>query len=261
MYDEWSAAVDLRAQAAERLIEAERTGKPGRPVRDLIGTSADGYAVQELLTRHALAEGRRPVGRKIALTNLEVQRRFGAAEPAHGLLYADRARLDGGTIALADLMQPRVEAEVAFVLGADLEGGPYTAADVIRAVDFVLPAIDIADTRVADWDLTLPDLIADNAAAGLFVLGSDPRDPRTLDLGAAAMTMTRNGKQVSTGIGAQCLGHPLNALVWLANRTSTPLLAGDVVLTGTIGEVAIPVAGDEFEVRIDGLSVVRAVFA
>jgi 2-keto-4-pentenoate hydratase len=263
MQDEWSVAVDSRAHAADRLAEAVRVGKPCAPVRDLIGSAADAYAVQEIHTRRALEEGRRLVGRKAGITNPLLQERFGIDEPDYGMLFEDDAYLDGLPIPVERFLQPRVEAEVALVFGRDLEGGPFTAAEVIRAVDFALPAIEIADTRVADWDITLVDAVADNACAGAYVLGNTPVSLLGLDLGRAAMTMTRRGEEVSTGSGVQCLGHPLNAAVWLASRlgrTDYALRAGDVVLTGSLGPVVPVEPGDEFEARVDGLGSVRAVF-
>ncbi|MBB5082787.1 2-keto-4-pentenoate hydratase [Nonomuraea endophytica] len=263
MHDEWSEAVDVRTQAADRLLDAATSGKPCPPVRDLVGSVRDGYAVQEINTRRALQEGRRLVGRKVGMTNAEVRGRFGIVEPDFGMLFQDRCHLDGQPIPIGDFLQPRVEGEVAFVLKEDLEGGPFTTAEVIRAVDFALAAIEVADSRIEGWDITPADTIADNASSGAFVLGSDPRDLRGLDLRSAAMTMTRNGEQVSSGSGAQVMEHPLNALVWLAGaagRSAFPMRAGDVVLTGTLGPFVEAVSGDVFEVRIDGLGSVRAAF-
>ncbi|GAA3311564.1 2-keto-4-pentenoate hydratase [Nonomuraea dietziae] len=264
MNDEWSEAVDVRTQAADRLLEAVRTGKPCAPVRDLVATAGEGYAVQEINTRRALEEGRRLVGRKIGLTNLAVQKQLGVDSPDFGMLFADMAYLDGLPVPYERFLQPRAEAEVALVLGRDLVGGPFTVAEVIRAVDFALPAIEIVDSRVADWDITLADTIADNASSGAFVLGNTPVGLRGLDLRLAGMTMTRRGQEVSTGAGAACMGHPLNAAVWLADTLGAgdhPLRAGDVVLTGALGPVVPVEAGDAFEAVIDGLGSVRAVFA
>ncbi|MEU6711127.1 fumarylacetoacetate hydrolase family protein [Nonomuraea sp. NPDC046802] len=263
MHDEWSQAVDARTQAADRLAEAARSGKPCAPIRDLVSTAADGYAVQEINTRRALGEGRRLVGRKVGVTNPLLQRQFGIDQPDYGMLFADMSYCDGLPVPLERFLQPRAEAEVALVLGQDLAGGPFTVADVLRAVEFALPAIEIADSRIADWDITLADTIADNASAGAFVLGSTPVSLMGLDLRAAAMTMTRGDEEVSTGSGALCLGNPLNAAVWLAStlgRTDRALRAGDVVLTGALGPVVPVGPGEVFEARIDGLGSVRAVF-
>ncbi|GAA3544194.1 2-keto-4-pentenoate hydratase [Nonomuraea rosea] len=264
MHDEWSQAVDARGHAADRLVEAARTGKPCAPIRDLVATAADGYTVQEINTRRALDEGRRLVGKKIGMTNAQVRQHFGIDQPDYGMLFADMAYSDGLPVPLDRFLQPRAEAEIALVFGKDLEGGPFTVADVLRAVEFALPAIEIADSRIADWDITPADTIADNASAGAFVLGSTPASLMGLDLGAAGMTMTRAGQEVSSGSGAACLGHPLNAAVWLATalgRTERALRAGDVVLTGALGPVVPVGPEDVFEARIEGLGSVRAVFS
>lgn len=201
MNDEWSEAVDVRTQAAERLREAERSGKPCIPVRDLVGTAEEGYAVQEINTRLALEEGRRLVGRKIGLTNAAVRKQLGVDQPDFGMLFADMAYLDTLPVPTERFLQPRAEAEIALVLSSDLVGGSFTVADVIRAVDFVLPAIEIVDSRIVDWDITLADTIADNASSGAFVLGNTPLPLAGLDLRLAGMTMTKGGKEVSTGAG------------------------------------------------------------
>ncbi|MEV0235178.1 fumarylacetoacetate hydrolase family protein [Nonomuraea sp. NPDC050786] len=264
MYDEWSEAVDTRTQAADRLAEAARSGKPCAPIRDLVGTAADAYAVQEINTRRAIEAGRRLVGRKVGMTNLLLQQKFGIDQPDFGMLFVDMSYSDGLPVPVDGFLQPRAEAEVALVLGRDLTGGPFTVADVLRAVEFALPAIEIADSRIADWDITLADTVADNASAGAFVLGSTPVSLMGLDLRAAAMTMTRGGQEVSTGSGEACLGNPLNAAVWLASRlgpTEYALRAGDVVLTGALGPVVPVEPGDVFEARVGGLGSVRAVFS
>ncbi|MFF4416466.1 2-keto-4-pentenoate hydratase [Streptosporangium sp. NPDC001559] len=263
---EWSEATDALAEAADQLLDAARHGKPCPPVRQTLpsGTAEVGYAVQEINTRRALHEGRRLVGRKIGLTSAVVQRQLGVDQPDFGMLFADMACLDGLPVPASRFLQPKAEAEIAVVLKSDLVGGPFTVADVIRAVDFVLPAIEIVDSRIAGWDISLVDTIADNASSGAFVLGNTPVDLRGLDLRLAGMTMTRNGQEASTGAGAACLGHPLNAAVWLADALGGkdfPLLAGDVVLTGALGPMVPVEAGDVFEAHIDGVGSVRAVFS
>jgi 2-keto-4-pentenoate hydratase len=266
MDDEWSAAVDLLGSAADVLREAQASGKPCAPIRDMVGAAdaATGYAVQEINTRRALDEGRRLVGKKIGITNPAVQAQFGIDQPDFGMLFQDMSCLEGLPIATSRFLQPNAEAEIALVFGRDLNGGPYTVVDVIRAVEFVLPAIEIADSRIAGWDITIVDTVADNASGGAFVLGNTPTSLTGLDLGRAAMTMTRHGQEVSAGTGAACFGHPLNAAVWLANAlraTAYPLRAGDVVLTGSLGPIVPIEAGDVFEAHIDGLGSVRAEFA
>ncbi|MGV9327135.1 2-keto-4-pentenoate hydratase [Streptosporangium sandarakinum] len=253
-----------RRAAAARLLEAHASGRPCEPVRDLVGDVESAYAVQSLLTERWLAEGRRPVGRKIGLTSRAVQRQLGVDSPDFGVLFADMAVPDGEEIPAGAVLQPRAEAEVALVLERDLTHERHTVADVIRATAFALPAIEVVGSRVRDWDITLADTVADNASAGVYVLGTRPVALGEVDLRLAGMVVERRGEQVSTGVGAACLGHPLHAAVWLADtlaRLGSPLRAGDTVLTGALGPV-VPVApGDVLEARIDGLGDVRAAFA
>ncbi|WP_066940855.1 2-keto-4-pentenoate hydratase [Microtetraspora fusca] len=250
--------------AAARLLEAYASGRPCEPVRDLIDGVDDAYAVQNLVTERWLSQGRRLAGRKIGLTSKAVQRQLGVDSPDFGMLFADMAVPDGEEIPVGAVLQPRAEAEVALVLDRDLTHERHTVADVIRAAAFALPAIEIVGSRVRDWDITLADTVADNASSGMYVLGNRPVSLRDVDLRMAGMVIERRGDQVSSGIGAACLGHPLHAAVWLADtlvRLGRPLQAGDTVLTGALGPV-VPVApGDVLEARIDGLGDVRAAFA
>ncbi|WP_067170519.1 2-keto-4-pentenoate hydratase [Microtetraspora niveoalba] len=250
--------------AAARLLEAYASGRPCEPVRDLIDGVDDAYAVQNLLTERWLSQGRRLTGRKIGLTSAAVQRQLGVDSPDFGVLFADMAVPDGAEIPAGAVLQPRAEAEVALVLDRDLTHERHTVADIIRATAFALPAIEIVGSRIRDWDITLTDTVADNASSGMYVLGNRPVPLRDVDLRMAGMVIERRGEQVSSGIGAACLGHPLHAAVWLADtlvRLGRPLQAGDTVLTGALGPV-VPVApGDVLEARIDGLGDVRAAFA
>ncbi|MEV4895762.1 fumarylacetoacetate hydrolase family protein [Nonomuraea sp. NPDC055795] len=251
-------------QAAERLLGAHASGVPCEPVRDLVGGVEEAYAVQEWLIGRWLDEGRRVTGRKIGLTSAAVQKQLGVDQPDFGALFADMAVPDGAEIPAGTVLQPRAEAEVALVLEHDLPHERHTVADVIRATAFALPAIEVVGSRIRGWDITLADTIADNASSGLYVLGNRPVPLKDLDLRLAGMVMERRGEQVSTGIGAACLGHPLHAAVWLADtlaRLGRPLRAGDTVLTGALGPVVPVVPGDVLEARIDGLGDVRAAFA
>src|SRR3546814_165540 len=182
--------------------------------------------------------GRRLVGRKIGLTARSVQQALNIDQPDFGMLFADMEVPDGGTVGAGRLLQPRVEGEVAFVLGRDITVSDPTIADVIRAVDFLLPAIEIVDSRIAGWDLQIVDTIADNASSGLYVLGAEPRSLRDIDLRLCGMVLEKGGEPVSSGAGLACLGNPLQALRWLAHtmvKVGRPILAGDVVLSGALG--------------------------
>lgn len=252
-------------KAADLLAEAARTGAACPPVRDLFddGDLDTAYAVQQWNVRRGLDAGRRIVGRKIGLTSPAVQRQLGVDRPDFGALFADMAVPDGGEVPLGRLLQPKVEAEVALVLVRDLPHRECTVVDVLRAVDFALPALEIVDSRVRGWDISFVDTVADNASSGLYVLGATPVPLDRVDVRSVTMTMSRGGETVSEGTGADCLGSPLNAAAWLASALAErgePLRAGDLVLTGALGPMAPAAPGDVFETRISGLGSVRVRF-
>ncbi|GLW67050.1 2-keto-4-pentenoate hydratase [Actinomadura rubrobrunea] len=250
--------------AADRILGAHASGTPCAPVRDLIDGADAAYAVQRRVAEVWLAGGRRLVGHKIGLTSRAVQRQLGVDTPDCGALFADMAVPDGAEIPAGAVLQPRAEAEVALVLDRDLTHERHTVADLIRATAFALPAIEVAGSRIRDWDITLVDTVADNASSGVYVLGNRPVRLADVDLRMCGMVLERRGEQVSTGTGAACLGHPLNAALWLADHLvaqGTPLRAGDTVLTGALGPMVVPAPGDVLEARIDGLGDVRVAFA
>jgi len=251
---------------ADKIFEAYASGKPVAPVREMIpdGAIDVAYAAQEVNTARWLAAGRRLVGRKIGLTSLAVQRQLGVDQPDYGMLFDDMAVPDGFDVAHGRLIQPKVEAEVAFVLGRDLDRECLTIADIIRAVEFALPAIEIVDSRIADWKIGILDTIADNASSGLYVLGANPKKLDGLELRLAGMVMENGGEPVSVGAGAACLGDPLSATLWLARtmaRVGRPLKAGDTVMSGALGPMVAAKWGEVYEARIAGLGSVRAAFA
>jgi 2-keto-4-pentenoate hydratase len=251
--------------AAERLLDAARRREPCRPIRELLpdGGLDDGYEVQKIVHRRGSA-GRRRVGRKIGLTSPAVQQQMQVDTPDFGVLFADMAYGDSQPIPFGELLQPRVEAEVAFVLGSDLPDPDVTGPEVLQAIDFVVPAIEVVDSRIADWDISIFDTVADNASSGLFVTGGAPRSLGDIDdLRASEMALTVDGDVVSSGTGAACLGHPLNAVVWLANvvaERGEPLRAGELVLSGSLGPLVPVRAGTTYEAHISGLGSVRAIF-
>jgi len=257
-------SMDLQ-RIADSLWDAAQGCQPIPPLRDTLAAGGvdAAYAVQEINTLRSLAAGRRLVGRKIGLTSVAVQKQLGVDRPDYGMLFADMAMPDSLEIPLNRLMQAKVEAEVAFMLGRDLDAEQLTVADLFRAIDHVVPAIEIVGSRIANWDIKLLDTIADNASSGLYVLGNQPKRLEGLDLYGCGMVMEAKGKPVSSGTGAACLGHPLNATLWLAQtmaRAGRPLRAGDTVLSGALGPMVVVKPGDVFEARIEGLGAVRAAF-
>jgi 2-keto-4-pentenoate hydratase len=253
--------------AAERLIEAARSGVPCAPVRDLVGpTDVDAaYAVQTILRDEAVAAGRRVVGRKIGLTAPAVQAQLGVDRPDFGVLYEDMAYASGDTVPVDRLLQPKIEAEVAFELGIDLDG-PTDPDGVRAAVRRVLPALEIVDSRIAGWDITFGDTVADNASSGLYVLGENTAGTHDLDalnLPSVAMTLTKDGEPASSGTGEACLGDPVSALFWLAleaHRHGDPLRAGQIVLSGALGPMVPVGPGEEIQAEITGLGSVSCTF-
>ena len=250
--------------AAERLRDAMLAGVACDPVRDMPGVSAGpeaGYAVQQINTEHWLRSGRRISGHKVGLTNPAVQAQLGMDEPIWGILYSDKCRTDGDDIGGAGLIEPRVEVEVAVVLGDDLDNGQHTVADVIGATAYVLPAFEIVDSRIAGWNISNFDMIADNAGSGLYVLGTRPVPLAAVDLRRVEMRLTINGEEAATGSGAACLGNPLNAVLWLADamcERGTPLRAGETIMTGSLCGMLPLSVGDELLAEIDSVGTVSA---
>jgi 2-keto-4-pentenoate hydratase len=254
------------ARVAARLRGAQESATPIAPVRDELAASGvdAAYAVQDANTRHALAHGRRLVGRKIGLTSRAVQEQLGVDAPDFGMLFDDMSLRDGAVVGAGKVLQPKAEAEIAFVMNRALDDPGLALRDLVAAVEYVLPAIEIVGSRIRDWNIKLLDTIADNASSGLFVLGAAPRTLDGLDLASCAMEMDRGGERASTGTGAACLGNPLNAALWLARtmaRVGRPLQAGDIVMSGALGPMVAVAPGDTIEAHIEGLGSVRATFA
>ena len=254
----------LIEQAADALLEAERSRMPIPPIRHLIGDGSDvdaGYAVQRRNTDRWVAAGRRVTGRKVGLTSPAVQLQLGVDQPDFGTLFADNEYGDGSELPANRVLQPRAEGEVALVLEHDLDAAPHGFAEIVRAVAFALPAIEIADSRIAGWDIRIADTVADNASAGLYVVGGRPMPLAAVDVRDVPMRMSVNGAEVSTGSGAACLGNPLQAARWLADAScasGTPLRAGDVLMTGALGPMWAISAGDEVVADFGPLGTVSA---
>ncbi|MBM7456761.1 2-keto-4-pentenoate hydratase [Oceanisphaera litoralis] len=254
---------------AERLVDAERKRQPCAPLREDIrlhqGDAIEAaYRIQQSNVQRRLDAGARIVGRKIGLTSVAVQRQLGVDSPDYGCLFADMACGDNEEIPLSRLLQPKVEAEIVLVLERDLSCERHTVADLIGATAYALPALEIVDSRIADWNIGLTDTIADNASCGLFVLGSRPVSLSRFDLVDCTMRLTENGTEVSRGQGSACLGNPLNAACWLADRMvqlGTPLQAGDILLTGALGPMQAVRAGATYHADIEGLGRVRTRFS
>jgi 2-keto-4-pentenoate hydratase len=243
------------AEASRTVIEPLRgeTAAGGIPLDDI----ATAYAVQQANVKLRVQNGERIVGRKIGLTSLAVQKQLGVDQPDFGALFASMAYGDAEAIPLSQLIQPKVEAEIALVLERDLTHEKHTFVDILRASAYALAAIEVVDSRIQNWDIRFVDTVADNASSARFVVGSRPVPLSQVDLTACAMELSR-------GNGAACLGNPLNATVWLADRMvqlGTPLRAGDVVLTGALGPMVAVKEPGTYTAQIEGLGSVRASFS
>jgi 2-keto-4-pentenoate hydratase len=228
------------------------------PLREgLAPTDVDGaYAVQSINTAYWVAEGRRVVGRKVGLTAKAVQAQLGVNQPDFGVLFDDMEIADGGVLLASRTLQPKAEAEIAFILASDLAEPDVTREQVAQSVAEVMAAIEIVDSRIADWKITFADTVADNGSAAFYVLGTERKPLTGLDLWTCGMALEVNGEVVSLGAGAACLGHPLNAVTWLAQTLAArgePLRKGDVVLSGALGPMVPIKPGDFVEASIGGL--------
>ncbi|WP_420383445.1 2-keto-4-pentenoate hydratase [Novosphingobium sp.] len=242
---------------AQRLRDAYTSGAVA-PMRDGLGPVdvAGAYAVQTLNTRFWQAQGRRIVGRKAGLTARAVQMQLGVDQPDFGVLFEDMRIADGGHLDPATCLQPKVEAEIAFVLGADLPDPQSTPEQVAAAVTSVHAAIEIVDSRITDWKIAFADTVADNGSSAFFVLADAGKPLDGLDIWTAGMVMQINGAIVSLGVGAAALGHPLKAAAWLAQTLAArgePLRAGDVLLAGALGPMVTLTPGDRVEAFVGGL--------
>jgi 2-keto-4-pentenoate hydratase len=251
--------------AAQRLRAALSSGQPCAPVRDLIGTAdaRAAYQVQQLLNRDRLATGATVVGRKIGLTSPAVQRQLGVSQPDFGVLYDDMDVSGRSSIPMTGLLQPRIEAEIAFVLSADLAVGPLGLEQVRGAVSYAVAALEIVDSRIAGWDISFADTVADNGSSALFVLGERHVPLDDFEPVDASMEMTFDDEVVSKGNGAACLGDPLIALTWLARTArdfGEPLREGQLILSGALGPMAPVTPGVRVRARISGLGEVTATF-
>jgi 2-keto-4-pentenoate hydratase len=260
-----NATVDVAA-LADALERAERDRVQIAPLT--ASANFDGrtaYAIQRETARRRLARGETRAGMKVGLTSEVMQQMLNVHEPDYGHLFASMRVEHGAAVACAELLQPRVEAEIAIVLGRELRGPGVTDEDVLAACDYVAPALEIIDSRIRDWKIALSDTIADNGSSGRFVLGPQRVPPGDLDLAAVTMTFTKNGETVGSGAGSAVLGSgPLRAVAWLANTladTGLVLAAGDVILPGSLSAAIIAAPGDAFLATFAGLGNVAVTFS
>ncbi|ART46900.1 2-oxopent-4-enoate hydratase [Acidovorax carolinensis] len=249
---------ELIQQLGDELFDALQGRKTLAPLtsRHPGITIDDAYAIQQRMLARRLAAGERVVGKKIGVTSAAVMNMLGVFQPDFGWLTDGMVYNEGEAIPSSTLIQPKAEGEIAFVLKKTLKGPGVTAADVLAATEGVMACFEIVDSRIQDWKIKIQDTVADNASCGVFVLGDRLVDPRDVDLATVGMVLEKNGDIVATGAGAAALGHPANAVAWLANTLGAhgiALEAGEVVLSGSLGIMVPVTAGDNLRVAMGGI--------
>ncbi|ESU33463.1 hypothetical protein G3A_05970 [Bacillus sp. 17376] len=250
---------------AGTLLKAEKSKNPIPPLtaqyEDL--TVTDAYNVQLEVLKKKLASGRTVIGKKVGLTSIAMQKMLGVNEPDYGHLLDDMKVANGGTVKMSNFLSPKIEAEIGFVLGEDLKGPNVTFLDVLMATKYVVPTLEIIDSRIADWKIGLVDTVADNGSSAMVVVGDQMTDITGIDLRSVGMTFFKNNEMVATGSGAAALGHPAHAIAWLANKLDEfgiTLKAGELILPGALS-AAIPVqTGDTVSAQFGPVGTVSVTF-
>lgn len=251
--------INPRIEAAALALRQARAS--GVPIAQISQTHqiqglVEAYQVAELNTQAKVLSGGRIIGKKVGLTSKAVQAQLGVDQPDFGILFDDMEFMDGDVIPMSRLIQPKAEAEVAFVVGRDLTGVIPSWSEFLASLAYALPALEIVDSAITDWKITLEDTVADNASCGLYVLGNQPSPIGQHALAELGLQLDKNGQTVSVGSGAACLGHPLRAAWWLARTMAERgqgLRAGEVILSGALGPMVNISAGDILHARIGGL--------
>lgn len=249
---------NLIQQLGNELYQAWRNTSMVSPLTDRYSdiTITDAYQIQQQTIQCHLDNGASVVGKKIGVTSKAVMDMLGVFQPDFGYLLSNMVYAQGESISMSGLIQPKAEGEIAFILKKDLTGPGVTVTDVMAATEAVTTCFEIVDSRIQDWRIKIQDTVADNASCGVFVLGDRLVSPKALDLRTCGMVFEKNGEVIGTGAGAAALGHPANAIAWLANalgNLGVSLKAGEVILSGSLAAMAPVQAGDNLQVSIGGL--------
>lgn len=245
-------------EIVDQLDKAEATCNPIEPLVESYPEieEKDSYQIQWMVASRALRAQRRLVGYKIGLTSLEAQKHFKVFEPDYGHLFDSMSVPEDSELDLSKLIQPKIEGEIAFVLGRDLKGPGITPSQVLRAIDYVTACFEVIDSRIKNWKITARDTIADNGSSARFILAGQKTKIEKVSLPQLGMALTKNNEVVVTGSGAAVMGNPINAVAFLANmlgKHDRALLEGQVVLSGSIGGMVSMQSGDHFSVEIQKL--------
>lgn len=250
---------DRIIRLGDELYEALRNRTTVSPLteREADLTIEDAYHISLRMLDRRIKDGESIIGKKIGVTSKAVQNMLGVHQPDFGYLTDRMVTPTGEAMPISsELIQPRAEGEIAFILKQDLTGPGVTNADVLRATECVMPCFEVVDSRIENWQIKIQDTVADNASCGMFVLGDQAVDPRTVDLSVCGMVMEKNGEVVSTGAGAAALGSPVNCVAWLANTLGEfgiSLKAGEVILSGSLVPLCPVEAGDHVSLTVGGM--------
>ncbi len=251
---------EQRQALGEELYQALKTETTLAPLTDRYPdiTIEDAYHISQAMLNARIADrGVKVVGKKIGVTSAAVQEMLGVFQPDFGFLTSEMTVENNSEVSIkGNMIQPRAEAEIAFLLKEDLQGPGVTEEDVLNATESIMPCFEIVDSRIKDWKIKIQDTIADNASCGVYAIGNEHTDPRGLDLPNLTVNVFKNGKQISSGKGSAVQGNPLTAVAWLANTLGEfgiPFKAGEVILSGSLVPLEPVVAGDEMHMELEGL--------
>lgn len=255
-----SLSESQRTELGKELYTALRDCKTLAPLTERFADIEieDAYYISQAMLNARLSDtGEKVVGKKIGVTSAAVQEMLGVFQPDFGFLTTNMEVANEGSVTIANnLIQPRAEAEIAFLLKEDLQGPGVTEEDVLRATECVMPCFEIVDSRITDWKIKIQDTVADNASCGVFVLGNERIDPASVDLPELTVNVFKNGTKISSGKGSAVQGNPLTAVAWLANTLGEfgiPFKAGEVILSGSLVPLEPVVAGDEMHMELVGI--------
>jgi 2-keto-4-pentenoate hydratase len=253
------------AKEALALYRAEKDRRVLRPFTETYAkiTPDDAYRIQLALIQMKIADGAKVVGKKIGLTSKAMQKMLNVDQPDYGHILDNMVLQDNAVFPVGELIQPKIEPEIAFILDRDLKGPGVTPIQVLAATRFVVPALEIIDSRIEGWKIKLCDTIADNASSARVMLGSSPRQVDECDLKLVGMILEKNGDILQTGAGGAVLGHPAVAVAWLANtvgRFGIGLNAGDIIMPGALCGAVDVAANDFLQASFDGLGTVSVRF-
>lgn len=258
---------ETKEKIAEQLFQAEKNAEEvdkftaDHPELDV----ETAYDIQDILLEKKLADSKSSLaGYKLGLTSEAKMKQMNVNEPCYGVLHHNMEVSEGTTISLDPFIHPKIEPEIAFVFEKDLDGPYVSVTDVLQATAYVAPALEIIDSRYRDFKFTLPDVIADNASSSRYIVGNSYHNPDDFDLALLGMVYKQNGNIVSTSTGASVMGHPARAIAWMANKLierGQSVKAGDVVLSGALGEAIMIEPGDVFSLTSDGIGAVEVAFA